>query len=149
VMIQKTLWEAYCSSVVTFKDDENRNLRIVPASGISGTWLDGPEINEIYIVSAANPYSKKLLNDSNLKSERMMKAEFDKNKFKYRNCQGESPDGIWVERSLMVFNAPLETMRKIGEHYLQNAIFRWTPSSWECISLVSNQHFTTGWKIEI
>jgi len=50
--------------------------------------------------------------------------------------------------SFMVFNAPLEAVRQIGDSYLQNAIFRWTPHSWECISLVSDQHFVTGWKIE-
>jgi hypothetical protein len=78
-----------------------------------------------------------------------MKAEFDKYTFNYRNCQGESSDGIWVERSIMVFIAPLETIKKIGEDYLQNAIVRWTPNSWESIRLVSNQRFLTGWKIEV
>ena len=146
--IPTSLWEAYCSTVVTFKDDEKRNLKIVPANDMSGRWVDGSEIHEILIVSAANPYSEKLPDDANLKAERRMKAEFEKCGFKYRNCQGESPDGRWVERSFMVLNAPLEAIKSIGDDYLQNAIFRWTPHSWECISLVSDQHFVTGWKLE-
>jgi hypothetical protein len=147
-MISKSLWDAYCSTVVTFKDDENRLLKIIPTPGASGRWVDGSKIHEILIVSAANPYSEKLSDDANLKAERTMKSEFEKHGFEYRNCQGQSPDGRWVERSLMVLNAPLEAIKEIGESYLQNAIFRWTPHSWECISLVSDQHFVTGWKLE-
>lgn len=147
-MIDNSLWDAYCSTVVTFTDDEKHHLKIVPTPGVSGRWVDGSEIHEIFIISAANPYSEKLPDDANLKAERRMKAEFEKYGFKHRICKGQSPDGRWTERSFMVFNAPIGAIKQIGEDYLQNAIFRWTPHSWECISLVSNQHFVTGWKLE-
>jgi hypothetical protein len=44
----------------------------------------------------------------------------------------------------MVFNAPLDVIKQMGANYLQNAIFSWTPQTWECISLVSDQHFVSG-----
>jgi hypothetical protein len=61
-----------------------------------------------------------------------------------QDCAGQSPDGQWVERSVMVFNAPLDVIKQMGANYLQNAIFSWTPQTWECISLVSDQHFVSG-----
>ena len=48
----------------------------------------------------------------------------------------------------MVFNAPLDVIKQMGANYLQNAIFRWTPETWECISLVGDQHFVSGWRLE-
>ena len=147
-MIDDALWDAYCSTVVTFQDDENRNRKIVPAAGVAGRWIDGSDITQILIVSAANPYSEKLSEDANREAELSMKAELETLALKFRDCVGQSPDGQWTERSVMVFNAPLDAIKEIGEKYLQNAIFRWTPHSWECISLVSNQHFVTGWTLE-
>lgn len=146
--IPQALWDAYCSTVLTFTDDERNHHKLEPTPGQSGRWLIGSEINEVFIISAANPYSEKLSDDANVKFERQMIQELTKAQAKYRHCVGQSPDGRWKERSLMVFNAPLQRIKALADRYNQYAIFRWTPHSWECISLVSDQHFVTGWKLE-
>ena len=145
--IADSLWDAYCSTVLTFTDDERNQYKLIPTPGQSGKWLNGSEIKEVFIISAANPYSEKLSDDANARYERQMIQDLTKAKAKFRHCMGQSPDGRWKERSLMVFDAPVQAIKELGERYLQNAIFRWTPHSWEGISLVSNQHFVTGWTL--
>jgi hypothetical protein len=147
-MIEQHLWNAYCSAVVTFVDDQHQRHVISPASGITGCWIEGSSTQEILIISAANPYSELISDEANLELERTMKALLDQQGFRYQDCQGQSPDGTWVERSIMVFDAPLEVIEQIGTDYEQNAIFCWTPNTWECISLVSEQHFVSGWSLQ-
>ena len=144
-MIEQVLWDAYCSTHLKYTDEHHNDFHVVPTVSKSDTWPWGDEVPEIFIISAANPYSEKLSDEANLKYERRLKADLTKAGFKYHLCQGQSTDGRWVERSLMVINAPLPVIKQLGDEYLQNAIFRWTPHSWECISLVSDQHFVTGW----
>ena len=147
-MIKKALWDAYCSTLVTFVDQQNQGFVIAPSSFVEGGWIGHRATNEVLIISAANPYSELISDEANLELELEMKARFDELGFRYRDCAGQSPDGKWVERSVMVFNAPLDVIKQIGAEYLQNAIFRWTPEAWECISLVSEQHFVSGWTLE-
>jgi len=147
-MIEQELWDAYCSTVVAFRDAAGEAQVVSPAAQNSGTWIGDGAADEILIISAANPYSKLMSDEANLELELRMKAQLDALGFHYRDCQGQSPDGQWVERSVMVFNAPLEVIKQIGMQYQQNAIFRWTAQAWECISLVSDQHFVSGWKVE-
>ncbi len=40
----------------------------------------------------------------------------------------------------MIIHAPQAAIEELGNRYEQNAYFRWTPSSWDVISLVSDQH---------
>jgi len=147
-MIEQELWDAYCSTVVTFVDDHNQVHAITPAPDITGSWIGDSSTPEILFVSAANPYSELMSDEANLELELRMKAQLDALGFRYQDCQGQSPDGAWIERSIMLFDAPLEVIKQIGTDYLQNAIFRWTPSTWECISLVSDQHFVSGWSLQ-
>lgn len=147
-MIEQELWDAYCTTVVTFLDDHNQHCVVTPASEVSGSWIGGSANGEILIISAANPFSEMISDEANQELELTLKALLVEQGFHFRDCQGQSPDGTWVERSFMVFNAPLDAIRQIGADYLQNAIFRWTPGTWECISLVSDQHFVSGWSSE-
>ena len=147
-MIEQELWDAYCYTLVKFVDEQNQGFVITPSSVVVGEWVAGSATDEVLIISAANPYSELMSDEANLELERAMKAMLDQQGFRYQDCHGQSPDGAWIERSIMVFNAPLDAIKQIGADYLQNAIFRWTPGTWECISLVSDQHFVSGWKLE-
>jgi Protein of unknown function (DUF3293) len=147
-MIEQELWDAYCSTVVVFTDTAGQAQVVSPTAQKSGTWIGDNASDEILIISAANPYSELMSDEANLELELRMKAQLDAQGFHYRDCQGQSPDGQWVERSVMVFNAPLEVIKQLGTQYQQNAIFRWTAKAWECISLVSDQHFVSGWQLE-
>lgn len=146
-MIEQDLWDAYCSTLVKFVDEQNQGFVITPSSVVVGEWVAGSATDEVLIISAANPYSELMSDEANLALEVQMKARLDELGFRYQDCHGQSSDGQWVERSVMVFNAPLDSMKQIGADYLQNAIFRWTPEAWECISLVSDQHFVSGWSL--
>jgi len=147
-MIEQELWGAYCTTVVTFVGDENQRFVITPSPDLDGQWGGGWSTDQILIISAANPYSELMSDEANLELESQLKARLDQLGYRHQDCQGQSPDGAWIERSIMVFNAPLEVIKQIGSDYLQNAIFRWTPNTWECISLVSDQHFVSGWKLD-
>jgi len=47
----------------------------------------------------------------------------------------------------MISSAPQGAIEALGDKYLQNAIFRWTPEAWEVISLVSDQHLVSDWEL--
>jgi hypothetical protein len=146
-MIEQELWDAYCTTVVTFVDEQRQGFVITPSLVVVGEWVANRGTDEVLIISAANPYSELMSDEGNLALEVQMKARLDALGFRYQDCHGQSPDGQWVERSVMVFNAPLDVIKHMGANYLQNAIFRWTPETWECISLVSDQHFVGGWTL--
>ena len=147
-MIEQELWDAYCTTVVTFVDDNGQGFVVSPADGVTGEWLGLGGAGEILIISAANPYSELISDEENLDLETRLKSQLSELGIRFHDCAGQSPDGQWVERSVMVFDAPLDVIKQLGAEYLQNAIFRWTPTAWECVSLVSAQHFISGWALD-
>lgn len=146
-MISQVLWDAYCTTTLGYDGQDDKHVNLIPTADEYGDWPWGEELLEVFIISAANPYSEKLTDQENFKREQLLEADLDSAGFKYLPCRGQSPDGQWVEQSLLVIGAHLPSIRTFGAKYSQNAVFRWTPSTWECVSLISEQHFVTGWKL--
>lgn len=145
-MISDELWNAYCATVVTFASDIGELSTIYP-SDEHGHWPFENAIEQVFIISAANPFSDKLSDQVNHAARLELASKFDSLGIKFLSCEGRSPDGNWIEPSLLVLNVEEDLIRELGEEFKQNAIFRWTPLAWECISLISSQHYSSGWTL--
>ena len=57
-MIEQELWDAYCSTLVKFVDEQNQGFVITPSSVVVGEWIANSGTEEVLIISATNPYSE-------------------------------------------------------------------------------------------
>lgn len=145
--IERELWIAYSETLLTYRDEQNYRRTLTPVLGDCDPWPWRNDLHEIFVLSAANPYSELMSEDVNVDFERRLKHDLEIAGYKYRPCHGASPDGKWVERSVMIINAPSGAIEKLGNKYEQNAYFRWTPETWEVVSLVSDQHLVSDWEL--
>lgn len=145
-MISDDLWNAYCASVVTFVSEIGELSTVYP-SDEPGHWPFDVSVEEAFVISAANPFSDITSDKSNQMTHMNLESKFDALGIRFLQCEGRSYDGKWIELSLLVLNAEEDLIRELGEEFKQNAIFRWTPLAWECISLVSSQHYASGWTL--
>jgi hypothetical protein len=147
-MISNELWSAYCSTTVTFASHSGKKYTIIPSSE-PGEWPFDSSTVEAHVISAANPFSDKASDKSNQLAHAKLESQFEALGIVFLQCEGRSLDGMWIEPSLLALNPEERLIRQLGEEYKQNAIFRWTPLAWECISLVSTQHYESGWTLSI
>jgi hypothetical protein len=142
-MISNELWSAYCSTAVTFESHSGKKFRINPSIE-PGEWPFDSGTVEAYVIGAANPFSDKASDESNQLAHMKLEGALDALSITFLQCEGSSPDGMWIEPSLLALNPEKRLIRQLGKEYKQIVIFRWTPLAWECISLVSKQRYTSG-----
>lgn len=145
--IAAPLWEAYCSTRVRYPLT-GETYELEPLQGQdSSEWPWGKAVLEVFVLSAANPFSEQLSEFENLQREQRMADELAVRGIEFLPCIGHGADGEWSESSLMLFGATAEQVRELGARFKQNAFFRWTPEAFEVVSLVSAQVSTAAWKL--
>jgi len=146
-MIAASLWSAYCETLVTYVDSERFRRTLSPTDGELGAWPWGDKVTEVFILSPGNPLSKQLTELENYEREKKLIQLCEIAGAWYLQCIGITAAKDWSERSLMISGVPQSLIAQWGDDFAQNAMFRWTLKTFEVISLISDQHFATGWKL--
>ena len=111
------------------KDFRDAYLETVYAAG-GISWVFSPEASglELYggrafaLVTAANPRSEAWSDADNARRNANMQLEIAARGWAFEASLGSSPHGDWREHGLLIWDAPLEDVLKIGQSYGQNAI---------------------------
>lgn len=74
------------------------------------------------VITAHNPRSEQLSKEENDKRHEALKRVLQEQGFNFERSTGESPDGVWIEEGVVVFDIDLATALRIGRDFGQHAI---------------------------
>lgn len=138
------LVDAYSETIISIQIDDLHSL-VIRGSNLetdSASFQDsfGAHIQEVWIITADNPYSELLSTEENLQRQRSLHTALSEKGIDVLEALCCSPDGSWSEFSFAI-PAEIENVIKVQDavHELsrsfgQNAVFKITPSTLSVIS---------------
>ena len=154
--IPSELLTSYSETVISIQLDDLHSL-VIKGSNVetdSASFLDSfsADTQELWVITADNPYSELLATEENLQRQRSLHTALTEKGIDVLEALCSSPDGSWSEFSFAV-PAEKENALKIQDdiHELarsfgQNAVFKITPS---ILSVISTLGETRNEKTEV
>lgn len=85
--------------------------------------LEDHQVDSAAFITAWNPYSESLSNEENIARNDQLKNELKLRSLKFLEGFGQDPLGQWPgEESFLILGVSLETSKKLGVKFKQNAI---------------------------
>ena len=92
-------------------------------------FIDSPDTYfkegaHLYIITAANPFSRSQKQVLNRNSNKKLETDLVNMDLVFGKCIGGSVDGAWQEESFWVICTKEEVLTSLGRTYKQNAIYK-------------------------
>ncbi|MFI0432153.1 MAG: DUF3293 domain-containing protein [Candidatus Nanopelagicales bacterium] len=153
------LWRAYARTWVEFVDVDGSVWAIEPVirdaddtgPAVEG-WREGvaamclAEVATAWVLTGHNPGSAPLPPSQNRQRHLDLAAAVAEAGHRGHEAVGRAMEGDWSEDSLLVCGAPEDLVLDLARRFDQNAVYRWTPTSWSIIGvhLAGSRH--GGWR---
>lgn len=146
-----TLLDAYATTWVDIVEGDGSHWLLQPTGDHHRGWDDSPapslaDADEAWVVTAHNPFSERLSSDENEARAAAMLAAVEEAGWTWLAAAGRSPDGSWSEAGLLLPGAPRIAVLELAHAFDQNAVFRWTPTSWSIVGVHLPVERVQGWR---
>jgi hypothetical protein len=125
-------WAGYASALVEIDAGGGRVLRFEPGSAAGGHY---PFDGSVYVVSAANPQSRRLPAAENAARGDALRTRLIHCGVSWRYAVGYSADRSWLELSYALSDTDVATAIGIGAEFEQASIFALSPGRLEVVSI--------------
>ncbi|BDU10317.1 hypothetical protein AINA4_02380 [Aurantimicrobium sp. INA4] len=139
---------AYSETTISIQLDNFQSVVIkgTIAETDSANFLDffGAHIQELWVITADNPFSKLLSPEDNLQRQQSLHAALANKGIDFLEAFCSSPDRSWSEHSFAVLATNLSAhkiqieIHKLARCFGQNAVFKVTPSILSMISTLGD-----------
>lgn len=163
--IPPELMTAYSETVISIQIDDLNSLIIRGSNSktIAADFQDsfGENIQDLWVITAENPYSEQLSPDENFLRQQSLLTELSERGIDVLDALCSSPDGSWSELSFAVpVNTELvkqthELIHQLARDFGQNAVFKISPTVLSVISTLGDYQsdksevlFETNYSIE-
>lgn len=147
-IIQPELVNAYSESVISIQIDDLHSWVIKASNAETGSASFhnsfGANIQELWVITAGNPFSELLSTEENLQRQRTLHTALSEKGIDVLEALCSSPDGSWSEFSFAVLAEKVNALtiqnavHELARFFGQNAVFKITPSVLSVISTLGD-----------
>ena len=139
-------WPLYLLAVIRLTVDGERML--LHATSEEGATADFPYSEPVHIVTAWNPNGTTLTVAENEESQYKLLNDSALASASVHACTGGDRAGTHQEPSLLLENITTEVALALGHSYGQDAIFRWSRTSFDLLSCRSEVAARRRWTLQ-
>ena len=140
-------WEQYATAVVRVTVSCG-TLHVCPAppGQTDGHFPDGRG-RTIHIITAHNPAGELATDEANQAAHARLLQVVQERTREFYPAAGGDPEWTHVEQSLAVIGLDDEQACALGQQFVQDAIFAWTPTQWSVIACAGTRCLVSGWRV--
>lgn len=141
-----TAWPLYEQAVIRLTvDGVPMLLAPEPAGAIVGTF---PYTGPVHVITAWNPQGRTLSEQENHGRHTALLAEPALAGTAVHDCAGGDLSGEHQEPSLLIESLTTDEGLSLGRRFGQDAIFRWTETTFDLLACVGGAAVARGWTLE-
>jgi Protein of unknown function (DUF3293) len=139
-------WVGYARTVVEIAGPRGTlTLRAAPAGEV-GRWpWDTPEA--VFLLTAWDPGDARLAPEENRRRQLSLAADVRRLTEAWWDAVGVDPETGRREEGVAAGGLSDRAARRLGAAYGQDAVFRWTPASWEIVACDGGRRVALGWAL--
>ncbi len=145
-LVLPSAWRSYEQAVILLTvQGVPMLLRPAAAGTVQGAFsYQAP----VHVVTAWNPRGKRLSHEENRRREQALRADPALIGLEVHGCAGGDLGGAHQEPSLMIEGLSTDVALALGLRHGQDAIFRWTATTFDLLACVGGACTARGWSLE-